>query len=375
MSTFNQTYLSSFISTLLSEYECVVIPGFGGFITHYKSAQFEEVKNLIHPPSSRVSFNTLLKENDGLLIHELAKDLKVNYKEAFLLVSEIVTEWQVLINKGGRLHLKGLGLFVEGKEGKLNFSEEVTHNLLSDSYGLTSIKAQLIAKDGVSGRLKEEYISRKSSPVFNQKVRKGIAYTLSTAAAVMMITWTFFNLQLLGTQTQSLSLFFHQNFKSDKELEHVFAKNEGAKVLKTDESNSDVIEDTDSLLQESLGFIDATAVNEVPLGIKDQSNNSIDLSEIDNTEVVLSDKESKTDSGKTVKGKYIVVAGCFSSLANAENFVEELKDLGYESHLSGRSDNGLFRVAYGSYNQRIEALKTLASIRLNHNAQAWMTRR
>lgn len=57
------------VSELLYKHNCVIIPGFGGFITNYKPSGFEESRNLISPSSKKVAFNQLLIENDGLLIN------------------------------------------------------------------------------------------------------------------------------------------------------------------------------------------------------------------------------------------------------------------------------------------------------------------
>ena len=72
-------------------------------------------------------------------------------------------------------------------------------------------------------------------------------------------------------------------------------------------------------------------------------------------------------------GEYIVVAGGFESVQNAEKLVDELNLLGFEAHLSGFSPKGLNRVAYGAYKNRSEALKAMRWIQSTHNAHAWMT--
>ena len=72
-------------------------------------------------------------------------------------------------------------------------------------------------------------------------------------------------------------------------------------------------------------------------------------------------------------GEYIVVAGGFESVQNAEKLVDELNLLGFEAHLSGFSPKGLNRVAYGAYKNRSKALKAMRWIQSTHNAHAWMT--
>ena len=56
------------ISQLLYRYDCVIIPGFGGFVTQFKSAAIDRQAHSIYPPSKEVSFNSMLVKNDGVLV-------------------------------------------------------------------------------------------------------------------------------------------------------------------------------------------------------------------------------------------------------------------------------------------------------------------
>ena len=53
------------IVDLLYNNDCVILPGFGAFVLKNKSA-FRKGDEFF-PPSKYVSFNSMLKENDGLL--------------------------------------------------------------------------------------------------------------------------------------------------------------------------------------------------------------------------------------------------------------------------------------------------------------------
>ena len=43
------TELDKYISELLFDYDCVIVPQLGGFVTNYKPAYFD--KGIAHPPS------------------------------------------------------------------------------------------------------------------------------------------------------------------------------------------------------------------------------------------------------------------------------------------------------------------------------------
>ena len=67
------------ISQLLYRYQCVTIPGFGAFLTDYQSAQWHEPSNGFYPPKKLISFNSFLKNNDGLLANHLAQIENITY--------------------------------------------------------------------------------------------------------------------------------------------------------------------------------------------------------------------------------------------------------------------------------------------------------
>ncbi|HEY9550751.1 MAG TPA: SPOR domain-containing protein, partial [Prevotella sp.] len=55
------------IEILLLNNDCVIIPGFGGFMAHHVEARFDEGDDVFLPPSRTVGFNPQLKLNDSLL--------------------------------------------------------------------------------------------------------------------------------------------------------------------------------------------------------------------------------------------------------------------------------------------------------------------
>ena len=59
--------ISQLISTLLYRYECVVVPGFGAFLSQRISAKIDPQSHAFYPPKKRLSFNEQLQSNDGIL--------------------------------------------------------------------------------------------------------------------------------------------------------------------------------------------------------------------------------------------------------------------------------------------------------------------
>lgn len=73
------------------------------------------------------------------------------------------------------------------------------------------------------------------------------------------------------------------------------------------------------------------------------------------------------------KGKnYIIVLGCFDSKENAINYVKKLNYNGVDASIQGTTSKGLFRVAYGVYSNRKQALQNLNEIKNGKYKGAWV---
>ena len=60
--------LAKHIEVLLLENDCVIVPGLGGFIAHYRSCVYNEDTGEFCPPARTIGFNPQLVMNDGLLV-------------------------------------------------------------------------------------------------------------------------------------------------------------------------------------------------------------------------------------------------------------------------------------------------------------------
>ncbi|MDG2500420.1 MAG: SPOR domain-containing protein, partial [Flavobacteriaceae bacterium] len=68
------------IVELLHNNDCVILPSFGAFVLKKRSAKVEG--NEFIPPAKNVSFNAMLKENDGLLVKHISRVRKISYAKA-----------------------------------------------------------------------------------------------------------------------------------------------------------------------------------------------------------------------------------------------------------------------------------------------------
>jgi hypothetical protein len=68
---------------------------------------------------------------------------------------------------------------------------------------------------------------------------------------------------------------------------------------------------------------------------------------------------------------YYVIAGCFGQLQNAENYVTQLKQNGYDASLVGVRKN-LNVVSFGVFGNKQEALRFMKQVRKEFEPEAWV---
>ncbi len=126
--------LLAYIKELLLLNDCVIIPGFGGFITNYKPSTVHASR--FTPPTKSVSFNKKLNFNDGLFINHVASQEGINYVAASQKVDLLVQELNYRLTDGEEISISGLGVLRYDAEENLIFTPRVESNLNLDSFGL-----------------------------------------------------------------------------------------------------------------------------------------------------------------------------------------------------------------------------------------------
>jgi nucleoid DNA-binding protein len=159
----------AFIRELLFGHDCVIIPGFGGFIGNYTPARIDKNSGTFYPPVKQISFNRNLNHNDGLLIGRISGSLNINYGDSRNLVEEFVSELRRKLENGEKVVFDKIGSFVNNEEGNIQFEPDRNSNYHLDSYGLESF--QLLPLEGYDVRKRvTRHIT--TDPVKQASIRK-----------------------------------------------------------------------------------------------------------------------------------------------------------------------------------------------------------
>lgn len=312
--------INTYISDLLYRYDCIIVPEFGAFLAHQQSATKEGASNVFLPPRKEVNFNEQLQQNDGLLANHIAVNEKCSYIEALSKISEFVKETKGKLISGETVLVAKIGHFSLNYEGKLQFTATNEINYLTSAFGLASSVNTPILREVYKEEV--ELLEEKSPIIFTterKEKRKKQPY-LQYAAAVVL------GLGLFGVWGNS--------YVNTKQLE-VAQHNEKVNAAAV------------KIAYQKASFFNIDPI-EIPAA----------------TLPVIVEKEST--------GKYHIVAGAFRFEENALKKIVQLESQGFKAQQVGINRYGLHQVVYASYENRIEALVELRSIKKSHNKQAWL---
>lgn len=124
---------------LLLRHNCVVVPGFGGFVAKQVSAELDLQKGILSPPKKALLFNRFLLTDDGLLLAEYARQYGLYYEDAKGQLQAFTDGLQRQLLNGETIKLAKLGTFARQSDGQITFEQDRFFNLLLSSYGLTNL--------------------------------------------------------------------------------------------------------------------------------------------------------------------------------------------------------------------------------------------
>jgi len=310
--------LDKYIGDLLYRYECVIVPGFGGFITNKISAKNISSKHKFFPPTKEIAFNQNLNNNDGLLANYLVQAKKISYTHAIEIIESCVTDWQTLLDEDNTFDIKKVGSFRLNQDRNLQFTAVEDVNYLTESYGLSSFTSLAIKRTGDKAKVKP---LNKNNPTYTNNsvnIRKYVRYAAIIIPFIAISTLSFYQI----------------NNGKDTPVNN-------AKI---------------SIIPEN------TIVEKPVLKIKNKESKVVIPTKTVVTPVAIERRELK----------YHVISGAFSSKSNAEKNVRILYSKGINAELIGINKKGLHMVSYQSFDNVKDAVIFMKAIKATDNSNAWV---
>ncbi len=137
--------LERHIEILLLSNDCVIVPGFGGFMAHHVDSRYDEQEHLFLPPQRTIGFNPQLTLNDSLLAQSYIEAYDISYPEAIRRINDEVRELKQHLENTGSYELYDLGTITLNEYGKYEFEPCEAGILSPELYGLSSFEMPPLA--------------------------------------------------------------------------------------------------------------------------------------------------------------------------------------------------------------------------------------
>ncbi|MDB0007351.1 SPOR domain-containing protein [Flavobacteriales bacterium] len=325
-----RTNINKHISDLLCEHNCVIIPDFGGFVANYESAFIDSRTNHMFAPKKSIVFNRSLKNNDGLLVNEIAVGEGLTFKQAKKELDKYVLNLNESLSLHKKVFIDEVGTLLLTSDEKVLFVQSNSRNHLLDSYGFTTIQYPAIQRTSVQERFEEKikHIDKAHLPSNKKPWLK--------AAAVLI--------PLLMVSALGIS-------------------------------NKDKIHSVYANLSPFGSSSSSTVVEAVETATTHLSSFDVESPTNNIEEAVLSFYEAKNNMTTVVENevpKHFIVAGAFSSERNANKMISKLQKSNFtSSKIVGKSKSGLYRVSYNGFVNSSDAILALRQIKKT-NPSAWL---
>ena len=134
------------IEILLLSNDCVIVPGFGGFMAHHVDARYDGTDNMFLPPLRTVGFNPQLTMNDSLLVLSYVETYDMSYPEALRRIEEEVAEISQTLENEGKYEVDNVGILSLNEDGNIEFEPHEAGILTPDFYGLGGFDMMPVAQ-------------------------------------------------------------------------------------------------------------------------------------------------------------------------------------------------------------------------------------
>lgn len=171
------------ISYLLGHHDCVVVPGLGAFLNHYRQAWIDEETMSFHAPSVSVGYNPEIDYNDWMLADSISRREEISREAAMKIVTEEVKSLRYQLENDREIWLGELGMlrFNGGETPEFIPSATPVENNFA---GLTSLS--LIDNDAVETAAETEAPASRTLPLLSGFIRVAACFV-----AIFMVV-TFF---------------------------------------------------------------------------------------------------------------------------------------------------------------------------------------
>ncbi|OFY29780.1 MAG: hypothetical protein A2275_10805 [Bacteroidetes bacterium RIFOXYA12_FULL_35_11] len=369
--------ISNYIRELLLLNDCVILPGFGGFISQYQPAFIDEEQSAFQPPSKKIVFNSQLIHNDGLLINYISVVNRISYSEAKNLVSDFICNLYIELDKNNTVFFKSLGSFRYDAQHSLYFEAEKNVNLLQDSFGLPMFHFPEIIPIEIPLQNVRPVLRTKSRSLFTNKAFVALIIGLPLLVSFGIVSVKTDLFPELKKKYYALNSYIDDTLSNFKKFNAQDLLNNSNSVeasllqltnkrvaLYYEETKEKEVSDNQGKVENTIASVDSSQLKTTEKIIL-PDNNKVKDEVVEKKEIKeakeISDKKNTDKTVQHNPQKFYLIAGSFGNLNNARNCSNNLKEKGFSPEIL-QQENGLYRVALKSFSDRKSANNEFTSL-------------
>jgi hypothetical protein len=366
------------ISNLLYKHDCVIVPGFGGFVSNYQFAKIHPVQHSFNPPSKRILFNSELKSNDGLLANHLMSEAKLSYQDAMREIDDTTSQWVIDLQEGKTIDLEKIGNLFADKEGNIQFEQDTTLNFLNESFGMTTFVSPAIRRSYKATRQQPRPAIAK--PEKSNSARASLNFVRIAAAIAVLAMLGFVGFNIFNDP---------QHWVNESSIwssfDSMFTNTKSGSIQTTDVGFENVaILGSETLMSVSEDKLMAKEIKRMPdaklperkmptsIAEPEASSENLNFSREIPTQVLVQPKPEPEP--QPARRMYHLIAGSFREADNAGTLIESFQNMGYQTAIIGPAANGFYRISIMACLRKEDALAELRKVRETINPNIWLLR-
>ncbi|KQS28237.1 SPOR domain-containing protein [Dyadobacter sp. Leaf189] len=328
---------------LISEYEFVIIPGFGALLSHHIPAAYDSNSGFFSPPAKKLAFNEYLKLDDGLLANYISRQEKCTHTEAVDYVKGYTDQLRQELDARGQAVIAGVGEFGRNVEGKLVFEPKTEKYFKDEWYGFEKVKVKHFNKQVATKTAAQAFATAHEVEVIEFEDEK-----------VRSINWRRWAAAAVVTLLCGLSFFFVNSQNSDIQstlnpFKEMFSRSEVPQEQQTTVEEPAPVENNETVVvKEDSGKLE----------LEDNAVTKVDSS------AIAVPSPAPVEAVHIASPKFYVIAGAFKGPRQANVLLADLKEKGFENALiiPGNRYSTKVKVAIDSFESEKDAYR--ASVRL-----------
>ena len=332
------------------DYDCVIIPGLGGFVCNERTAWYDEDKEEMVPPSRDVLFSPNLVHNDGLLAQEIMRAKGLAYSDAMKLVESEATNMIEELKSGRPIEIPRVGRLYTGEDGVVRFLPDAELVRMLGSFGHARIPLATIEISSDEQEVVEPLIEE---PVIEHSDRKNtkeqkvipLRIRLARVAAVIAIPLALGGAWMLTEPIPSNTLMSVFPALNTDTVISSFTPSDGTTLI----SSNDVLDEMENDL----------VINYAPDPIIEAPS-------------VVSENPIVVEVAVPKQINFLIVGGAFSIEGNAKTLAKTLRNEGYSPTQHFQSHNNLYLVTLGEFETEQSARTALLKARESGRTATWL---